>query len=144
MFYMNMRAFNEGEQADAYKKRKREEELNDWKSNRQRHTDVDYSKDGKSKVYNAATRSSDYDKDKGRNLTKAEKNGLDEKKALEHEKKMRDIAQKSSEITRKESENRNNSRDFDDEYRTAMDATNRHLRRHPKNECGIFESVKII
>ncbi len=144
MFYINMRAFNEGEQAEAYKKRKEEEKYNNYEKNQQRHMDVNYTNDGKSKAYNANTRGLDYDKDKKRDLTKAEKNGLDEKKALEHEKKMQDIAQKASEKTRREMQNRNNSKDFDRNYQIAIDATNRHLRRHPNNECGIFESVKFI
>ena len=149
MFYMNMRAFNEGEQAEAYKKRKVEERIKDYENNRPRSMHQMYSSDGKSKIYYAASDRgiSDYDSDKGRVITKAEKNGLDEKRALKHVEKMKDNARKASEITRKEMKNRNNDERFDKYYQVAMDATAKHLRRHPesyKEDCGIFESVEII
>lgn len=138
---------NEGAQADAYKSRKREERLSKYEDDKHRRMNVEYSKDGQSKVYHAQTGSlMDYDSKEGRIISKAEKNGLSKNKALKHEKKMRDIAHKASEITRKEADRRNviakssgkgnYDRDFDDNYQMVMDATNKHIRRHrTKHEC---------
>lgn len=140
---------NEGISVDAYKAKKREERLNKFKDEKHRRMDVEYSKDGMSKVYKANTaRAIDYDAKNNRVITKAEKNGLSADEALKHEKKMKDIAHKASEITRREADRRNQiakssgkgtyDEDFDAEYQSVMDATNRHIRRHgnmSKNEC---------
>ena len=61
--------------------------------------------------------------------------------ALKHDQKMRDIAHKASEITRKEANRRDQmakasgkvyDKDFDSDYQSVMDATNRHIRRHDR------------
>lgn len=69
---------------------------------------------------------------------------------------MQDNALKASEITRREAERRNDiakasgkpyDYKFDQMYPNVMDATAKHLRRHPeklKEDCGIFESIELI
>ena len=162
MFYMNMGVLNEGEQAEAYKRRKEEEKdkaiENKYGHERQKKMAVIGTADGRSKAYyaNPSRGIKDYDADKHRIVSKAEKNGLDYEKASQHEKKMQDNALKASEITRREAERRNEiakasgklyDYKFDQMYPTVMDATAKHLRKHPeklKEDCGIFESVEII
>ena len=142
----------EGAQAEAYKKRKMDEEYDAWENSKERKMHQNYSDTGNSKVYNAATDRgiSSYDSTKGRSITKAEENGLDEKSALKHKKKMEDIAQKASEITRRESLRRDSiarksgkvyDKKFDNNYKIAMDATNRHIRRHGKAQN---ESIAVL
>ena len=137
----------EGAQADAYKAKKREERLSKYEDEKHRRMNVEYSKDGRSKVYHAQTGSlMDYDSKEGRIVSKAEKNGLSKNEALKHEEKMRDIAHKASEITRRESNRRDQiakasgkvyDKDFDSEYQSVMDATNRHMRRHKSQNESI-------
>ena len=130
MFYMNMRAFNEGEQAEAYKKRKAEEEARKENERKER----DKRRYGSGSVGDRMTRYNpnhyDYKGDKEKNI-----HGVD--------KMINSINGKIDDMDRKEIANEKlhrNSDIYDDKY----DAINRHLRRHPKNECGIFESVEII
>ena len=128
MFYMNMRAFNEDEQADAYKKRKEEERLK-----REKEAD-DRAKRryGSGSVGNKMTAQNPnhakYKGDKEKNKSGITKifnsinGGIDD---IERKYDTNDILHRYSNIN-------------DDKY----DAVNRHLRRH--NECGIFESVELI
>ena len=143
----------EGAQVEAYKQKKKEELYNSLDKQDSRRMHEMYSKDGKSKVYNAATTRgfASYDANEGRSITKAEENGLDKKSALKHKNRMEDIAQQASEITRREAKRRDliakqsghvYDKNFDDNYKIAMDATNKHLRRHGKKSQN--ESIAIL
>ena len=155
-FYMNFGAINEGEQADAYKKKKRMERRearfddNERKSRMAPFTNGDHHK-----IYTGNSYSH-YDADKGRAITKAEKNGLSKEEAMKHEEKMRKNAIEGNKIAQKEYSRRSEiarangkgyyDDEFDDQYAVAHGAINKHLRRHPevKHECGIFSETCFI
>ena len=142
----------EGAQAEAYKARKADEEFEKWENGKGRRMHQNYSNSGNSKVYNAATDRgfASYDSNKKRSITKAEENGLDEKSALAHQRKMQNIAQRAANITEREANRRDANakksgkvydKKFDDNYQIAMDAANRHVRRHGKR---LNESIAIL
>ena len=156
-FYMNFGAVNEGEQAEAYKKQKRRERYEQRQETKRERDMVPYSDDGHSKnwVANTGKGINNYDTEQKRFVSKAEKNGLSKEDAEKHEKKMMQNSRKGSEIAHKEAERRNNAAkkdgryyddDFDDKFKTAVDAANRHVRRHPEayKEFGIFAEACFI
>lgn len=151
MFYMNMRAFNEGEQAEKYKANKAYEKAKERKEELDR----------QSKRYNSNTNwhkhAERVAKEKGRDLTTDEKMNianqhyplgeLGEKDNYKADKSASDFNSKAfhARYGNPDLNNHIKARPMtDEEYRRATDAANRHDRRHPKNECGIFESVKFI
>ena len=154
-FYMNMGILNEGEQAKAYKEKKREERIENRRNSKSRDM-IPYSDDGYLKNYYADTYGNYSDKEK-RFINKAERDGqgLSKEDAEKHNKKMIDNSRKGSEIAHREAKRRNDiakskgevyDHDYDKNFRHAVDAANRHVRRHPSSwheNCGIFEDCEI-
>lgn len=154
MFYMNYGTFNEGEQADAYKAKKREERHTARFQYKDReHGMQPYTDDGFKKNWVAGDREN-WDPETKRNAYKAEKGGLSEKDAKKHSDKMKEISRKGSEIAHKHSENiakkygqfSDEADAFDHNFKSAVDAANRHVRRHPEayKEEGIFAEACFI
>ena len=137
MFYMNMRAFNEGEQAERYKANKayekakaRKEELD--RDSRRYNSDISNWKKHDEKLDIAHQHYPLNGKDSDN--SKADKNASNFNSKAWH-----------ARYGNPNPENTIKARPMtDEEYKRATDSANRHDRRHTKNECGIFESVEII
>ena len=155
MFYMNMCILNEGEQAEAYKKRKSEEDIESERGkNYDRKNQLGINiYDGRHYTY--TPKPEKYVDGKGW-VYRAEENGVDHEKARQYAKKREYNAIKATNIAARELERRekdNDPKTFDGyrymyhNYDIAMDAVAKHLRKHPeklKEDCGIFESIEII
>lgn len=154
MFYMNMRAFNEGEQAEAYKKKKEEERRKsfDDQINRANHR---ANQNSDNNFIHHAEKEAEKE---GKTIFDIDIKRLEELKNHHKNDNHNNCAHTSQKVS-KEADRRYENRDKDpnsyknlnrnndislSNYRNANDAANRHDRRHPKNECGIFESVKFI
>lgn len=158
-FYMNMgaRILNEGDQAEAYKDKKREERRTQFQQSKRERDMVPYSDNGRDKnwVANTGKDISNYNPDEKRFVSKAEKNGIDKESAKKHEEKMMQNSRKGSEIAHREAKRRDEAakkngksydEEFDDNFKSAVDAANRHIRRHPNayKECGIFSECYFV
>ena len=156
-FYMNFGAINEGQQADAYKAKKRRERYEQRQETKRERDMIPYSDDGRSKnwVANTGKGINNYDVEQKRFISKAEKSGLSEEDAKKHERKMMQNSRKGSEIAHREADRRNAAAkkdgrtyddDFDANFKNAVDAANRHIRRHPEayKEEGIFAETCFI
>ena len=155
MFYMNMRAFNEGEQAEAYKKRKEEEKARKEKESDDRAERRYKAEKGDDGRYNSWV-------DAGRKMTPQNPNyGIMHpiktyKGAMNDNKRADDIRNKTMQVKEKDKNGRpivyTSKKEYDyygtpKELMDYGDAINKHFRRHPeklKEDCGIFESVEII
>ena len=154
MFYMNMRAFNEGEQAEAYKKRKEEEkarkekESDDRAERRYKAEKID---DNSYRWVGAGHKMTPQNPNYGiMHPIKTVKGVMNDNKRDDA------IRDKTSQVKERDKNGRptiyTNKKEYE-HHGTAkeiMDADNairKHFRRHPeklKEDCGIFESVEII
>ena len=144
----------EGQQAEEYKKRKRDERMRAKFDDRPKRNMYAYSDDGYHKNYVAADQKN-YDPDIKRNPYKSEKEGgLSEKDAAKHSREMRAVSQKGSDIAHKHSKyiadkfgkHSDKADEFDNNFTVAVDAANKHVRRHPEQykEQGIFAECVLI
>ena len=134
MFYMNMGVFNEGEQAEAYKRRKEEEKKKREKEIEERDKRRYDSGSVGDKMTEHNPNHYNYKGNKEKNkstitkLCNAINGGIE------------DMDRKDEADYIASHYNANNGTSRSKDY--AYDAANKHLRKH--NECGIFESVVII
>ena len=119
-YYMNMSSFNEGERAEAYKKKKISDEREEFNKNFNR----------------ALHRTGSGDKFGDKNKTKTSDDENDKRMGEDFDRYMR-----SNDMVKK-----HNIYMYDTDGLNAIDATNRHIRRHPKQyqECGIFSEVTFL
>ena len=118
-YYMNMSSFNEGEQAEAHKKKKAEEKEDIAVNHVSRIRKLDNNTYGDKQTAHNPNRDKSKIKDDSKRFIKANK-----------------MVDKNVD-----------SEDYEWGYRAyAQDATNRHMRRHPKQyqECGIFSEVTFL
>ena len=147
MFYMNMRAFNEGEQAEAYKKRKEDEKLD-----KQIETEERAARRADCGIYRPNKNCKTGDKMTPQNPNYGIKHPIKTIKGKKADKKLEeDILNKTNnnpEYNCYRSAGGNRSgRSVMIDYMNGNDAIKRHFRRHPeklKEDCGIFESVEFI
>lgn len=118
-YYMNMSSFNEGEQAESYKKRKANEEESKY--------DEEYERLMRRNSYNRKQRMYDKPGDAG--------------KRLERDSKVEDMVDRKG-----LGFNVAGNFQYQVDRTNAKDAANRHMRRHPEQykECGIFSEVTFL
>ena len=155
MFYMNMGVLNEGEQAEAYKKRKAEEEARKEKESDdrviRRYKAEKDDKGGYDHWHSAGYKMTPHNPNYGlMHPIKTCKGVMNDRK------RERDITNKTMQVVERNKIGTPISYKNKDEYShygspkqlmDADDAINKHFRRHPeklKEDCGIFESVEII
>lgn len=152
MFYMNMKAFNEGEQAEAYKKRKEEEKAKERK-------ETDDRLKGRYRAFKDKDGHTGY-LEPGRKMTKQNPNfGIKHpiksiKGAMEDNKFEDAVKNKTMQFDKEENGRKyyKNKKEYDIHGTTldvmnGSDAINRHFRRHPeklKENCGIFDCLEML